>query len=476
MAAAEVTPSVDPARNSALCAAAELPLAHELQEIVELAAEICGVPISLVSLMDSEKQRIKAAVGTHLREVRRELTFCAYTIDQNEMFVIEDTMRDIRFAGHPMVTGDPEIRFYAGLPLRGSGSEAIGTLCVVDTVPRRLTRTQERCLGVLVTQLKTTMDLRARTAELEQAMAARDQATAKLHASERQFRLFMDSSPLVSFIKDEGGKFLFYNARMRERFGVEGDAWLGKSVDELFPAKQADLYREHDSHVLRTGEPLESLETTLTSAGAEVTWKTYKFVCEDESGHRHLGGVAMDVTHELELEAEQAKAQELLHAMSTIDPLTQMPNRRVFDECLQPEFEKAQRLRRPLSLMIIDLDNFKRRNERFGFEEGDTALRRVGEILRTSMAEGDLGVRFGGAEFAMLLPETTADEAKALGERIQAKLRESDWGMLTVTASIGVANTRHATRNGRQLLCFAENAIYSAKNAGKNRIVLYTPR
>ena len=182
------------------------------------------------------------------------------------------------------------------------------------------------------------------------------------------------------------------------------------------------------------------------------------------------------MTEELQRQEELAHAKAELERLGAIDPLTGLPRRQVFDERLTVEFNGAQLRRQTLSLVVIDVDNIRLRNERMGHDAGDAALKAIGSILKECVTEADLAARFSGAEFALLLPETTADEAKALAERIQREMRKVDWGMVPVTLSVGVVTSEHAKRSGRQLFCFADDAMYRAKTTGKNRVVVYEPR
>ncbi len=454
----------------------DLPSERELQAAVELAAEICGAPISLVSLLDETWQTVLASVGTRVKQVRRDITVCQYTMERNDLMIVDDMMTDMRFAGHPMVTGDPEIRFYAGLPLQGPDGRAIGTLCVIDVKPRKLSRTQEQALRVLVAQIKTSMQLRAEHRMLVEALAERDRATTRLHANERMFQAFMNNGPLVSYVKDAAGRYVFYNARLAERCHVTMQEWLGKTDYEMFPAHLAQTYRTHDEETLEADRLMISTETLCTSTGECSTWRSYKFPCEDEDGQTLLAGFSFDVTEELQREDELAKAKQELERLGAIDPLTLLPRRQSFDERLTVEFDGAQMRRQTLSLAVMDVDNIRLRNDRMGREAGDAALKTIGDILKECITEADLAVRLGGAEFALLLPETTADEARALAERVLREMRKVDWGMVPVTLSVGIATNEYAKRGGRQLFCFGDDAMYTAKTAGKNRIVVYQPR
>jgi GAF domain-containing protein len=107
-----------------------------LDDIVALAAQICRVPVALVSLVDCDRQYFKARLGLELAETPRNISFCAHVVDSGEPMVVEDTALDPRFADNPLVTGPPHVRFYAGVPLVVEPRHAIGTLCIVDTQPR----------------------------------------------------------------------------------------------------------------------------------------------------------------------------------------------------------------------------------------------------------------------------------------------------------------------------------------------------
>jgi GAF domain-containing protein len=129
-------------------------------DLARLAAELCGTPMALVTFIDADRQWVKASVGVELQETSRAVSFCGHTILERGVFAVPDAAADERFAGNPLVTGEPHVRFYAGAPLIGVGGHALGALCVIDRVPRQPTTSQRSALEALSRQVVTQLELR----------------------------------------------------------------------------------------------------------------------------------------------------------------------------------------------------------------------------------------------------------------------------------------------------------------------------
>ncbi|MEK6592119.1 MAG: GGDEF and EAL domain-containing protein [Pseudomonadota bacterium] len=149
---------------------------EDFDSLARLAAFICGTPISLVSLVDAKRQWFKARVGLDAAETPRDISFCTHAIaDPDQLFIVTDASKDKRFRENPLVTGDPNIRFYAGMPLKTGEGSAVGTLCVIDRVPRDLSVMQREALVTLSNAVVAQLNLRRRLSRHEQyyAMLAR---------------------------------------------------------------------------------------------------------------------------------------------------------------------------------------------------------------------------------------------------------------------------------------------------------------
>jgi GAF domain-containing protein len=133
---------------------------QDFDDIVALASSVCGTPMSLVSLVDAERQWFKARIGTDLSGTDREVSFCAHAIMGRDLMVVPDATKDARFADNPLVDCADGIRFYAGAPLVTTDGYALGTLCVVDDEPRRLDVEQMQALRALARQVISQMELR----------------------------------------------------------------------------------------------------------------------------------------------------------------------------------------------------------------------------------------------------------------------------------------------------------------------------
>lgn len=141
----------------------------DFDDITKLAAHICGTPISTITLIDSTRQWFKSNYGLTSREGSRDFAFCAHAINQpDEVFIVPDSREDERFADNPLVTGDPHVIFYAGVPLVNPDGFALGTICIIDTKPGKLSNEQKDALKAISNQVVQLLELRKKNLELDE--------------------------------------------------------------------------------------------------------------------------------------------------------------------------------------------------------------------------------------------------------------------------------------------------------------------
>ncbi|MEW5947669.1 MAG: sensor domain-containing diguanylate cyclase [bacterium] len=182
------------------------------------------------------------------------------------------------------------------------------------------------------------------------------------------------------------------------------------------------------------------------------------------------------VANQVAMAIDNARLFEMTKTLSVTDPLTGMYNHGYFQEKLSEEVERTRRYHRPMSLLMVDVDHFKRVNDRFGHLHGDDVLRDLARLLRGRLRLVDISARYGGEEFAAILPEATVNEAKIVGERLRRTVEEHDFVLkdlkrtINITISVGVASLGDGSLTKDELINHADHALYLAKTSGRNRV------
>jgi len=203
----------------------------------------------------------------------------------------------------------------------------------------------------------------------------------------------------------------------------------------------------------------------LDEPQAAFNWALYSVFSSTGSA-----ALILILAHRIELLDAERYAATL---MSRHDELTGLANRRAFDAFMLETFNRARRYQRPLSLLTIDVDEFKSYNDAFGHPAGDEVLTAVAAVFAAIARDTDLVARIGGEEFAIVLPETAETGARALAERIRETVAEIRL-QRSITVSIGVASLSSATATAAALLQQSDSALYAAKRGGRNRVAAWT--
>lgn len=311
--------------------------------------------------------------------------------------------------------------------------------------------------------LNATLEARVaeRTAELEEARAFAESLVEML--------------PSPVWYKDAHGRYRLYNRAFREFFAIGPTCWQGCTGAEVLGDRLPHEERDTDATLLEGRcERLDYEASVADSTGMPRALMVSKSLLRLAGGApRGVVAVATDITERKGLERE-------LRRLATIDPLTGAFNRRYFLSAATQEMERTVRYSGALSVLMVDIDHFKHVNDQHGHALGDEVLRKVVEVCRANLREVDVFSRLGGEEFAALLPQTAMAGAVGLAERLRRAVAEMVVPLagtdLRVTISVGVAERQPGEASFDHLLGRADQALYRAKQSGRDRVELAPSR
>jgi diguanylate cyclase (GGDEF)-like protein len=444
--------------------------------IVKLAADIFACPMAFISLLDKDQQWFKAECGLGTCSTPREIAFCNYTILGSDVFIVEDTLHDERFASNPLVTGAPGIRFYAGVPITIEPGYRIGALCVSDVQPRRFSEAEVERLRKLVHAV-------------EGLIAAHDQSI-RAAASAREAA---DKAQLLQLLWKKN-RLLRQVERIGKIGGWELDLKTNKvewsdevsrihelpigvhyHLDEalsFYPEPWRSLVTGNVERTKATGESYD-FEAEFVTAAGHKKWVRAAGDCEQQDGVPvRLFGMFQDITQ------EKAASDQLWHA-ANFDELTGLANRHHFNRTLEAALERATAAGSGVALMILDLDNFKQVNDTRGHAVGDEILLEVARRLASAAFSDSFVARLGGDEFAVLVSgDSSAGRLERNGKHILAALKEPiriGAALIYITGSLGIALYPDDAKSSVELLKSADLGLYSAKQTDRGSLKFYSP-
>jgi len=268
---------------------------------------------------------------------------------------------------------------------------------------------------------------------------------------------------------------------------------------DFYPQSFRERMYENLINVKKTGDVITQEAAVIDIEGKELWFhSTLVPVYDNDKELDYIIVVSIDVTERKQAEndlrqlnskleikvksrtLELEEANFRLKELSEIDPLTKIANRRMYDQHLSKEVSNAKRTKTILSLLMIDIDHFKKYNDNYGHGAGDTVLKQVAKIIQSTLPRStDLAARFGGEEFVVILPSTNAKGAVDVAERIRDNIQSvsiehsfSDTSNI-LTVSIGVATLNKNEITKDKILRQADSALYTSKNNGRNRITLF---
>ncbi|MBK9975217.1 MAG: sensor domain-containing diguanylate cyclase [Planctomycetes bacterium] len=293
----------------------------------------------------------------------------------------------------------------------------------------------------------------------------KERSTSAIKRSETNLRKILDASPFPIIVSSRGkGDVIYVNKLASNLFGINPTLARGRPEPAFF-CQPAD--RETVADILEKVGEVDDFEARLKRGDGTEFPALVSASHVDYEGESAIFLSFNDITRRKEMETE-------LIRLATTDPLTGLNNRRSFEELAEREFKRAKRYGNALSALMLDLDWFKRINDAHGHAAGDEVLKNVARIITEALRETDLAGRIGGEEFAALLPETSTADAMEVAQRLRATIESANVGSaeapLKITASIGVSQRQDSDKELLTLLKRADAALYTAKDAGRNRV------
>ncbi len=432
----------------------DTPPEERFDRITRLAKLLFGVPITLISLVEDERQWFKSVEGLPVCETSRDVSFCAHAMLSRALFIIPDALADARFADNPLVTGDPWIRFYARCPLYALDGSALGSFCILDRQPRELSASDQQVLRDLGTWVENEIN----AIEISQALLQRE--------SEARLRALMESTNDVMMLVGNDQHLQCVNRCFSTFFGISSDEVTGSSCHDVAMQLKSLFANPQQVYQLLVGTAANAeRELTENLVQCRPQHRTIELSSTPVHNNQaeHLGRLYIfrDIT-------ERAALLEGLQHQATHDPLTDLPNRTFLQEQIEAALLATHRAGNT-ALLLLDLDRFKEVNDTFGHQQGDLLLMQVGTRLRHTLSTLSLAgtvARLGGDEFAVLLPTDGEEMACVAVQAIHLAFEEpftiADMAV-QIDVSSGVVFSPTHGQDAQTLLRRADVAMYIAK-------------
>ena len=467
------------------------PATPVFDRLAELAAHVFSVPYVGINFVDRDHLWFKACVGLPLTSLPRAGSLCECVLSDGDVFFVADAAQDVRFRDDPLVVHPPGLRFYAGAPLRTPDGFIIGVLCLADVVARPLSSDSRALLAQLAdvvmrevemhqTQAELEAHIIQRTAALEHANqelraqgAERKEAQRRLEESRQRYRSLFEQNNDAVYSFNQEGRFLSANAACEALSGYSRQDLLQMSFRELIVQEDVNRALGMFEKALR-GEAQHDEIVIIHRDGHRVEISVSKMPIVVGGNVVGVYGISRDVTARKALERERERLLTEAIERAERDPLTGLLNHRAFHKRFRDGLARAQQAGQPLTVALLDLNDFHFFNDVYGHIAGDDVLRRVAETLQ-EMSEPGANVvlaRYGGDEFALLQPWGSQAETEALAQSLAARLDALEYSppgypsTIPLTLSIGAACFPEDGMTRLDILGIAEARLRRAKSGG----------
>jgi diguanylate cyclase (GGDEF)-like protein/PAS domain S-box-containing protein len=430
---------------------------EEFDQIAETIKEFLGTKYSAVHLISGDWQWAKAACGIDLGKVPREDSFCAHAVAKGDVLVVEDPQNDERFADNPLVTGAPNIRFYAGAPITVRGF-TVGTLCVYDDQFHSLTEEDRTFLTRFARITSALLRSRLQTYQVKYLTSALEQVDEPVFIIEDNPE---DPSAM---------EIAWANQVYSDRMGQERDELLGTKPWIFENLDEDSEMRTEIQYALEAGEALRGETSGQYESGEPYCVAWLLAPVRDDEGHvTHWVSVQRDIT-------ERKAREEQLEYEANHDPLTGLSNRSAIETRIQRALDTDGEAG---VLLYLDLDKFKRVNDTLGHSAGDQLLKQIARVLEGAVREQDAVGRIGGDEFVVWLsPPADEQTTDSIARRI-TKAFDQPFDIhderLVVDFSIGLVRDITAYETAEAALEDADVAMYEAKQSPDQTFAIHDP-
>jgi len=449
----------------------DTPPSAMFDRITKLASVIFESEISVISLVDQDRQWFLSNLGLGTKQTLREHAFCSVTIAGECLLDIPDATLDTRFADNPLVTGAPYIRSYMGNPVRCPEGHLIGTLAVIDPSPHKFDGHNREKLSVLAGVVEDLLCSHRQNIEMTKlAVEARDKHD-EVEKANRIFVAAEKAAQIGSWEIDLTTMDLTWSEGVYQMHGIP----LGQKIcveDAINAYAPAD--RDHVSALVDAaidkGEPFV-FEADLEGSDGNIRRVQSRGEAIEGDGQHpdRLVGVIHDIT-------ESYHAKTALQRAADYDRLTDLLNRNAFDRILGEKIKQQSATGQPLAVMLLDLDGFKAINDTFGHLVGDMVLQQMSDRLRKIVPEEVVIARWGGDEFVFIPPlGSTRSDIEALwnlmSEAVYKPFMISGRKLIMHgTAGVEICNE---VIGGREIVRRADLAMYTGKKRSSGTLSFY---
>ncbi|RBW52080.1 EAL domain-containing protein [Marinobacter sp. F3R11] len=489
----------------------DTPPDERFDRLTRIARQHYQVEIALISVLDEKRQWFKSRQGIDITETPRSIAFCDHALRQDQVFIVGDASQDPRFRNNPFVKDSPHVRFYAGVPVREPSGFKIGTLCIIDTRPRQFTERNLDVLRILATLVEEELERSYIESDKSEYVPVSHLNRAIHHAQNVFLTSDNERAAFQQMLGDllalTGSQFGFIGEVLHERSGtpylkvhaITNIAWnpetqalyqdverRGMIFDRLdnilglpmvtgetiisnnlaTDSRRGGLPPGHPPIDTYLGIPVYSGNTLLGLIGLANRAEGYTQKLVDELAP--LSQTLANLIERKRLYEEKSAHKKDLELAANYDALTGLPNRRRLTELFEQELYEADQRNGLVSVCLIDLDGFKSINDEYGHLVGDAILRSVAAKLQATVRSHDIIARPGGDEFVAILRDVD-------DERIYARILEAirqpinfRHHMFHVSGSMGVTVYPEDDADSDLLLRHADQAMYAAKETGKN--------